>query len=112
MAARKQRAPRPIDAALTRLLALAAKGVPPSRMAREVELIVAEWVGAASTDERIDVRERMDELLEQLTAGVSDAEEQVASIDASEPAAVKQADLTLATLIATRDAAARALAAL
>ena len=43
MAARKPARLRPTDAALLRLLALAAKGVPPNRMAREVELIVAEW---------------------------------------------------------------------
>lgn len=112
MAARKQRTVRPIDAALARLLALAGKGVPPGRVAREVESIVAEWLAAAGTDERVDVRERLDELLEQLAAGVADAEEQMASTDGGEPAAVKQADLTLATLVATRDAAARARAAL
>ncbi len=111
MAARRKRPARPVDAAIARLLALAAKGVAPHRMAREVEVIVAEWQGAAEADPD-ETRERLDELREQIVAGVADAEEQVADVDSSEPAAVKQAGLTLAALVATRDAAIRALAAL
>jgi len=109
MAARRQRTPSPVEGALVRLLALVAKGVQPNRMAREVDAIVAEWRGNAEADP-LEIRERIDALREQVAAGVEDAAEQVSDADQSEPAAVKQAGLTLAALVATRDAAARALA--
>ena len=99
---KKTRAPSPLNAALARLLDLAAKAVPPHRMAREVELIVAGWEAEA---EPSLLRDRLDELLEQLSTGVSDAEAQRDDVDTSEPAAVKQAETTLAALVATRDAA-------
>lgn len=109
MAVRKQRPVRPVDAAITRLLALAGKGAAPGRMAREVELIAGEWHQMPDSDV-IEIRERLDELHEQLVAGVGHAEEQVADLDTSEPAAVKQAGAMLAALVATRDAAVRAMA--
>jgi len=111
MAARKQARVRPVDAAIVRLMALAAKGVQPNRMAREVEVIVGEWLGEPETGPA-GVRERLDELREQIVVGVGHAEEQVSDIDTSEPAAFKQANATLAALVATRDATARALVAL
>ena len=106
--ARKPARPRPLEAAITRLMALVAKGVAPHRMAREVEIIAAEWTAAPDAD-ATEVRERLDELRERIAAGVADAEEQVSDVDSSEPAAVKQAAATLAGLVATRDATARVL---
>ncbi|MDB5414021.1 MAG: hypothetical protein JWR10_2356 [Rubritepida sp.] len=111
MAARKKAPARPVQAALQRLLDLATKAVPPSRMAREVDIIVREWSTAPEADPT-EVKERLDELREQIAVGVADAEEQVSDVDRSEAAAVKQADVTLAALVATHDAAVRALAAL
>jgi hypothetical protein len=111
MAERRQNRARPLDAAISRLMALAAKGVQPIRMAREVEMIVGEWVGAVDA-EPSEVKERLDELHEQIVAGVTDAEEQLSDTDASDPGAAKHAGLTLAALVATRDAAVRALATL
>jgi hypothetical protein len=111
MAARRPPRVRPVDAAIVRLLALAAKGVQPPRMAREVEVIVAEWLRAPDADPA-EAKAWLDELREQIAVGVGDAEEQVSDIDTSEPAAVKQAQATLAALVATRDAARGALHAL
>jgi hypothetical protein len=111
MAVRKPLRRDPLDDAIGRLLALAAKGVQPNRMAREVEAIAGEWLGAEDADPS-EVREKLDALREQLAAGVGDAEEQLADIDAAEPAAVKQAQATLAALVATRDATQRALASI
>ncbi len=110
MAARKPRAARPVDAALNRLLALAGRGVSPNRMAREVDAIVAEWQQGAAGDDGADVKDQLDELREQLTAGVAAAEEAVSDVDASDAGAVKQARHMLAALVATRDAADGALA--
>ena len=107
MAARRRAATRPFDAALVRLQTMAARGVQPTRMAREVELIVGEWLGEADADPA-DVKARLDELHEQLASGVVDAEEQVSYVDPDEAAAVKQAGVTLAALVATRDAVERA----
>ena len=103
MAARQRATVRPLDAALMRLQALAARGVRPSRMAREVEIIVAEWQ-AAEADWSALIKARLDDLHEQLASGVIDAEEQVSYVDRDEAGAVKQASLTLAALVATRDA--------
>ncbi|GGC64484.1 hypothetical protein GCM10011504_48270 [Siccirubricoccus deserti] len=110
MAARRAARVRPVDAAIVRLMALAAKGVQPPRMAREVEVIVAEWLRAPEADPS-EAKGWLDELREQIAIGVGDAEEQLSDIDSSEPAAVKQAQATLAALVATRDAAERARAA-
>ncbi len=107
MAARHRAVMRPLDAALVRLQAMAARGVQPRRMAREVEVIVSEWLGLAEADPAA-VRSRLDELRELLAAGVSDAEEQVSYVDPAEAAAVKQAGITLAALVATRDAVTQA----
>ncbi len=107
MAARRRAATRPLDAALMRLQTMATRGVQPTRMAREVELIVGEWLGEADADTG-DVKTRLDELHEQLASGVVDAEEQVSYVDPDEAAAVKQAGITLAALVATRDAVERA----
>jgi len=108
--ARKPARPRPLEAAITRLMALVAKGVAPHRMAREVEIIAAEWAAAPDADPA-ETRDRLDQLHEMVAAGVADAEEQVSDVDSGEPAAVKQAAATLAALRATRDATTRALEA-
>jgi hypothetical protein len=107
MAARQRAAMRPLDSALVRLQAMAARGVQPTRMAREVELIVGEWLCDPNADPD-EVKVRLDELREQLASGVVDAEEQVSYVDPDEAAAVKQAGITLAALVATRDAVERA----
>jgi hypothetical protein len=105
MAARRRAAVRPLDAALMRLQTMAARGVQPARMAREVGLIVGEWRESEDADPD-DLRARLDELHEQLAAGVADAEEQVSYVDPDEAGAVKQAGITLAALVAPRDAGA------
>lgn len=107
MAAKQRAAMRPLDSALVRLQAMAARGVQPTRMAREVEIIVGEWLGEVDADPD-EVKVRLDELREQLASGVVDAEEQVSYVDPDEAAAVKQAGVTLAALVATRDAVERA----
>jgi hypothetical protein len=99
---------RPVDAAVIRVMAIAAKGVPPERMAREVEIIASEWRRDADSEPG-EVNAWLDALREQLVAAVADAEEWLADADRSEPAAVRQAQATLDALIATRDAAQRAL---
>jgi hypothetical protein len=100
----------PVDAAIVRLLALAARAVPPQRLAREVDLITSDLRRAPEAGPE-EMQGWLDELLGQISAGVDDAEEQLADVDRSEPAAVTQAQATLHALRATRDAAQRALAA-
>lgn len=108
--ARKPARPRPVEAAILRLMALVAKGVAPHRMAREVEIIAGEWAAAPDADPS-EVRDRLDQLREMIASGVADAEEQVSDVDTSEPAAMKQAAATLAALRATQEATTRALEA-
>jgi hypothetical protein len=101
----------PVDAATVRLMELAAKGVPPHRIAREVDLIVAEWQRAPDADP-LDAKAWLAELREQIVGGVADAEEQVSYVDPDDTVAAKQASLTLAALQASRDAVDRASASL
>lgn len=110
MAARTSRAARPVDAALQRLLALAGRGVAPARMAREVDAIIAGWRQDTPPEEETDLTEWIESLHEQLAAGVAAAEDALADTDQSDAGAMKQAAQTLAGLVATRDAAAGALA--
>lgn len=105
MAARKTRAERPIDAALKRLVALAGRGVAPSRMAREVEAILGEWRDATPAGDEAELAEQIEALREHLAEGVAAAEEAVSDVDQSDAGAVKQAHQVLAALAATRDAA-------
>lgn len=102
---------RPVDAATIRLMELAARGVAPHRIAREVEIIVAEWLRAPDADP-MDAKAWLEEMREQIVVGVADAEEQVSYVDPDDTAAAKQADLTLAALQASRDAVDRAAASL
>jgi hypothetical protein len=107
MAGRRQRM-SPLDAALVRLADLAGRGVQPARMAREVEMIVAGWVGGAEAVDPDEVCERLTGLHEQLVAGTADAEEQLADVDRSDAGAVRHAGLVHAALAAAVDAVERA----
>lgn len=97
---------RPLDMAAMRITQLAGKSAPPSRMAREVELIISGWEHELDGD--IDkVKGRVELLHEALAAGAGDAEEQVGDVDRGDAAAVRQAQSALAALTTCRDAAAR-----
>ncbi|MFC0408953.1 hypothetical protein [Roseomonas elaeocarpi] len=99
----------PDKAALSKLADLAGKGVAPDRVRREVENIVADWrSGLIGYDERLALRERLEEMRDQLSEGVESAQEQVDELDQAEKAAVTQGRKSLAALIAARDALAAA----
>ena len=98
----------PVDAALVRLADQAARGVQPARMAREVDAVLAAWLDPASGADAEVVAERLAILHEQLSAGASDAAEQVADVDSSDSAAVRQARLVHAALVAALHAVERA----
>ena len=66
MAARRQAKVRPVDAALLRLMDLAAKNVAPMRIAREVEAAVAEWRREPEATAEI-IKDRLDDLLGHLS---------------------------------------------
>lgn len=109
-AGRPQRV-QPVDAAVVRLMGLAAKGVQPARMAREVEIIAGEWQRALDSDPA-EITGRLDDFFGHLVAAVEDTEEWLAEVDRSEPNAVRQARATLEAVVATREAAQRAWVAL
>jgi hypothetical protein len=107
MAGRRQRI-SPIDAALARLAELAGRGVTPSRLAREVDVIMAGWLSEASPDEPEEVAERLAAMHENLAAGAAAAAEQLSDIDADDPAALRHARLVHAALEAGVEAVERA----
>ncbi|MBS7811183.1 hypothetical protein [Roseococcus pinisoli] len=106
MAATAKSRVRPLDNAVMRIIQLAGRGAAPSRMAREIELIISEWEQELG-GEIEPTRERVDGLHEMLVSGVADAEEQVSDVDRGDPAALRQAQTTLAGLTTCRDAALR-----
>lgn len=107
MAARRQRMSA-LDTALVRLADLAGRGVQPSRVAREVEVIVAGWTGDPDAVDPDQLQERLAGLHEQLASGAADAAEQLADIDRSEAGALRHAGLVHAALAAAVDAVERA----
>ena len=107
MAARKQRA-RPLNAALVRLADLAGRGVQPTRMAREVDVIVAGWMGDPDSVDPDQIQERLAGLHEELASGAADAAEQLADVDRSDAGALRHAGLVHAALSAAVEAVERA----
>jgi hypothetical protein len=107
MAGRRQRM-SPLDTALVRLADLAGRGVMPGRMAREVEVIMAGWVGGAEAVDPDEVCERLDAMHEQLATGAAAAAEQLGEIDADDAAALRHAKLVHAALVAAVEAVERA----
>lgn len=107
MAARRQRM-SPLDAALMRLADLAGRGVMPSRMAREVDVIVAGWTSDPDAVDPDQIQERLAGLHEQLASGAADAAEQLADVDRSDAGALRHAGLVHAALSAAVDAVERA----
>jgi hypothetical protein len=99
MSGGKQRT-NPVDAAMARLADLAGRGVQPARLAREVDTIVASWLGGASAIPPDEVAERLTVLHENLTAGVEAAAEQLADIDRGDNGALRHAGLVHAALMA------------
>jgi len=90
----------PVGAALVRLADLAGRGVKPTRMEREVEAIVANWIGGPGLADLDEVAERLAALHEQLAAGMTDAAEQLADVDRSDGAAARHAGLVHTALVA------------
>ncbi|WP_203072368.1 hypothetical protein [Falsiroseomonas ponticola] len=88
----------PADGALARLADLAGRGVTAGRMAREVEAIVADWLGGERPAAPDEVAERLSAMHEQLVAGASDAAEQLSDIDRSDTAGLRHAGLVHAAL--------------
>lgn len=107
MAGRRQRL-SPLDTALVRLADLAGRGVQPARMAREVDVIVADWTSDPDAVDPDLIQERLTGLHEQLASGAADAEEQLADVDRSDAGALRHAGLVHAALAAAVDAVERA----
>lgn len=107
--ARKASPPRstgsPVSAALARMATLAGAGSAPGRMVREAQKIIADWRAEPELDDDT-LRERLETLREDLTAGVAAAEEQAGDVDRSDAGAVRQAEASLNGLKAVRDAVA------
>ncbi len=98
----------PVPDALERLAKLSGAGTGAARMARETEKVIAEWradpaLGASA------LRERLETLRDDLSGGVSQAEEASGDVDSSDKGAVKQAKAALDGLVAAYEAVMAAL---
>ncbi len=91
--------------ALQRLAELIGRGSGAMRMEREASALIGRWSAALDPE---TMRERLDEIREQLAEGVEAAEESAGEIDSDSRGAVAAHQHTLAALRATHSAFARA----
>jgi hypothetical protein len=87
--------------ALKRLSELLGRGYDAARMEREVASVMSAWAAALHEDE---MRERLDEVREQLAAGVEAVEEQGSEIDGESKTATAACQRSLAAIRATHRA--------
>ena len=104
--ASKSAAPKPKatgKAAMARIVDLVGRGAAPARMQREVEAIVATLLeGGEETREA--AREVIEDLRDQMLAGVADTAAMLEDIEHPDAASVRNADKTLAAMRAAADA--------
>jgi uncharacterized membrane-anchored protein YjiN (DUF445 family) len=91
----------PPKAALQRISNLIARGFDAGRVQREAADVLSTW---ATTLEADDLREHLDEVLEQLVEGVEAAQDMGSEIEADDAASAKVHQRSVGALIAARDA--------
>lgn len=101
------RPPEPGQIALSRIAALIARGTSPIRVRQEIDSIVESWLANAAELERMEIRERLDEMQEQLAEGEESARTMIDDIDQDDKegkAAIASSQRNLAALQAARAA--------
>ena len=98
-------------AAMTRIADLVGRGAAPARMQREVEAIVASLLEGGE-DQREAARQVLEELRDDMLAGVADTAAMLEDIEHADAASVRNADKTLAAMRAAADALVEAYAGL
>lgn len=88
-------------AALQRISALIARGFDAGRLQREAADVITSW---ATTLEADEIREHLDEVLEQLAEGVEAAQDMGSEIEPDDAASAKLHQRSLGALMAARDA--------
>jgi hypothetical protein len=99
----------PHKAALGRIAELIARGYDAGRLGREAEAVIASLSGTMDSSELRDV---LDEVREQLEAGVEAAEEQASEIDSDDKVSARNVQRMVGAMTAARDAFGRAANAL
>lgn len=103
---------RPADphkAALGRIADLVGRGYDAGRLQREAEAVIQGLRGSMEPEE---LREVLDEVREQLAAGVEAAEEQASEIDSDDKVTARHVQRMVGAMTAARDAFGRAATAL
>ncbi|MFC7692744.1 hypothetical protein ACFQY5_27375 [Paeniroseomonas aquatica] len=98
-------------AAMARIADLVGRGAAPARMQREVEAIVAGML-AGDEDRREAVKQVIEELRDDMLAGVADTAAMLEDIEHPDAASARNADKTLAAMQAAADALVEACAGL
>lgn len=93
---------------LQRIADMIGRAVPPDRVRREAEAMVAALLAGAG--DRIEVGEQLGAMAQQLAEGVEAAREAAADLDRADEAGQRQADAAIASLMAARDVLAAAAA--
>ena len=104
--AKRAQAPKPKapgKVAMARIADLVARGAAPARMEREVEAIVAGLLEGGE-EAREAARQIIEELRDDMLAGVADTAAMLESLEHPDAASVRAADRTLAAMRAACDA--------
>jgi hypothetical protein len=91
----------PSKAALQRISNLIARGFDAGRVQREAVDVLRSWATSMEAD---DLRERLDEVHEQLAEGVEAAQDMGSEIEADDAASAKVHQCSVGALIAEREA--------
>jgi hypothetical protein len=99
----------PHKAALRRIAELVGRGYDAARLQREAEAVIQGLCGSMEPE---DLREVLDEVREQLAAGIEAAEEQASEIDSDDKVSARNVQRMVGAMVAARDAFGRAAGAL
>lgn len=99
----------PRKVALGRIAELIARGYDAGRLKREAEAVITSLRDTIGSDELRDV---LDEVREQLEAGVEAAEEQASEIDGDDKVSIRNVQRMVGAMTAARDAFGKAASAL
>ncbi|WBV42703.1 hypothetical protein [Pseudoroseomonas cervicalis] len=111
-ASRRPTPPSPGDAALRRIADLVGRQATPQRLRLAVEGLITEWLAEAPPGDRASLRERLDEMAQQLAEGVEEARRALDETGLSHATLRRQGEASLAALRAAHDALRAAQAAL
>ncbi|MDQ1079674.1 hypothetical protein [Pseudoroseomonas cervicalis] len=101
---RRPASPSPGDAALRRMADLVGRQATPQRLRVAVEDLVSEWRAETSLADRASIRERLEDMAQQLAEGIAEARQALDETSLSQATLRRHGEASLAALSAAHDA--------